>query len=122
MELSHVCHLHSIEINRERREKEGMLTAQATTVLSPVAKSSVQRLVRDLVRLGASRHPHNDVSIGRNAGSLRRSCDGSRGFWGWCGAAVRVCQTFLVSFLKSLMTAGLLVVDSLLVNGPSSGK
>ena len=44
---------------------------------------------------GASRHQQNDVFTGRNAGSLLRRCGGSLGFWrSWCGAAVRVCQTF----------------------------
>ena len=46
----------------------------------------------------ASRHRRLDVSAGRNAGSLQRRCGRSRGFRrSWCGAAVRVCQTFSVS-------------------------
>ena len=35
------------------------------------------------------------LSLGRNAGSVWRRCGGCHGFWrSWCGAAVRVCQTF----------------------------
>ena len=84
--------------------------AQAVTVLSPEGKASLQRLVLDLIKLtwaaaavvamvrwsvsGASLHRRNDVSIARIAGSLRRRCGGSRGFWRFgCGAAVRVCET-----------------------------
>ena len=43
-------------------------------------------------------HRRNDVSIGRSAGCLLR-CGGSHGIWRcWCGAPVRVCQTFSALF------------------------
>ena len=73
-----------------------MLVAVAMTVLSLVAESSLQRLMRDLVKralsaaadaflvrwpvAAASRHRRNHVSVGRNAGFLRQRCGGSRGF------------------------------------------
>ena len=48
-----------------------------------------------MVRGRASRHRRHDVCIGRNVGSLQVRCGRSRGFWRfWCGAGVRVCQTF----------------------------
>ena len=43
---------------------------------------NVVRMVRWLV-MGASRHRRHDVCLGRNAGSLRERCGGSRGFWGF---------------------------------------
>ena len=97
---------------------------QTVTVLSPRAKSRTGGLVLDLVKLtwtavaavekerravaGASRHQQNDVSDGRNAGSLWRRCGGPLGFWSsWC-ARGRL-PNLLVSFLKFLMTARLFV-------------
>ena len=54
----------------------------------------VDKEKRQVVGAG-SRHRRHDVSLGRSVGGIRRCCDGSRGIWRcWCGAAVRVCQTF----------------------------
>ena len=70
-----------------------MLMAQAATVLSPSAKSRLQRLVLELIKLTwamaeavekerrpvaeASRHTGKMTSSCRNAGSLLRRCGGS---------------------------------------------
>ena len=93
----------------------GMLETQAATVPPPEAMSKLQeRMVQDVSKLTKergrgrgkgkkadgggkmwSRHWQNDVTLGRNAGCFQRRCGGSHGFWrSWCGAAVRVCQTF----------------------------
>ena len=57
---------------------------------------------------------HNDVSAGRRAGFLQRRCGGVSLFlvvlvWRCCACMPNV----LVSFLKSLMTARVLVAGSL---------
>ena len=63
---------------------------------------------------GACRHRHNNVSAGRRAGFLRRVCGGVSRFleilvWRCCARMPNV----LISFLKSLMTARMLVAGSL---------
>ena len=117
----------------------GMLVVQAATVLSLAAKPRLREGRCDVAKLtraaveavgkerrpvaGASRHQQNDVSLGRNAGSLRRRCGGSHGshevlVWR-CRARL---PNVLGSFLKCLMTARMLVAGSLLVMGHSSGN
>ena len=89
-----------------------MLVVLAATVLALEAKSRLwERVVLEVAKAdkvrggglgegkktvaGAFCHQQNDVSLGRNAGSLRRRCSGSHGIWrSWCGAAVRGCQAF----------------------------
>ena len=108
----------------------GTLVQLAATVLALEAKSRRrEQMVLDVGKLTRaaleavwkgrrpsevawSRRRQYDVTTNRNAGFLRRRCGGSRGCWRfWCGAAMRVCQTFSV-FLKFLMTARILVACS----------
>ena len=114
-----------------------MPMAQVTTVLSPRARSSLQRLVLDWVyptwvaasAVERERRPvegrwsrcqHNDVSVGRNARYFRWRCGGSLTFrWSWWRCHVRLPHV-LAFFLNLLMTAQDVVAGSLLVEGPSS--
>ena len=78
----------ALEGKSRRRERKVRDVVKLTRVARPWEKEVKPVAER-------SRHQHNDVSTGRNAVSLRRCCDGSRVFRrSWCGATVRVCQTF----------------------------
>ena len=109
----------------------------AATLQSLETKSRLPHLLLGLVKLPwamatavemvrwpvveVSRHRRNDVSIGWNAGSLRRrrvSCVLELWVWRCCARLPNV----LGSFLELSMTARLLVAGSLLVERRSSGR